>query len=770
MVVVEEKHFICGVVEGFYGRPWTCLQRKDLFSRMHRYSMNTYIYAPKDDIKHRALWRQLYTKEEESKIEKLVTAASFEGITFVYAISPGLDIMFSSEADVNALKRKMKQVSRLGCKAFALLFDDINPTLKPSDALIYKSSGHAQAILTNELFDFLKRPQFLFCPTEYCKTRAIPSVSKSEYLNTLGTTLHKEIDIMWTGDKVIPETITKESIQELGHILQRKPVIWDNIHANDYDQRRVFLGAYCGRSIELYSYLNGILTNPNCEFEANFVPIHTLGTWCRIASNSFNSNDALCFDDVPMAYLSDDENPNNSNEMTVDLLPSLTVADVASIVLDYNAKDALKLALCDWINEFSRIKKAPLKSYSKRNLKATLVNGQTVLSAIAFDMDHPNRTSETIASMIVDKSKSMQLTIDCISLLAELFYLPYEHGEKGNLLLQDFIWLLKNVCDIYEQPPSKEKVSCWFDRLLHCDQLCNEIYILFENFCKIPNEAILYDLYPYLWDLKEVLLSLQTYVKWLSDSISSSIPLVFFEPCSVESFNLLNVPISNDYIEPWHINYLGGLTVHLHRLLPFKGGYIFLDNAPDIPSSNVIKLRTYLPNDKESLYDLCSSLSANKLSVTEKTFQKNDFAGDTLVGCYISKFSKTLFIVEDNDGVCGFIASVPNNKVFVEHIESYWLSEIKVKYPESESYSYKLPNSPEWRNSSSSHLTYMFKSNVYDECVVKRLFNSVLCVLKTCGSTTTYYQLSNDSHLDMYMKMGFYPVENISEKLIFRIL
>ena len=28
--------------------------------------MNTYIYAPKDDIKHRALWRQLYTKEEES--------------------------------------------------------------------------------------------------------------------------------------------------------------------------------------------------------------------------------------------------------------------------------------------------------------------------------------------------------------------------------------------------------------------------------------------------------------------------------------------------------------------------------------------------------------------------------------------------------------------------------------------------------------------------------------------------------------------------------
>ena len=34
---------------------------------MNKLAMNTYIYAPKDDIKHRALWRQPYTKEEESK-------------------------------------------------------------------------------------------------------------------------------------------------------------------------------------------------------------------------------------------------------------------------------------------------------------------------------------------------------------------------------------------------------------------------------------------------------------------------------------------------------------------------------------------------------------------------------------------------------------------------------------------------------------------------------------------------------------------------------
>jgi hypothetical protein len=28
------RPFMCGVVEGFYGRPWTLSQRKDLFEKM----------------------------------------------------------------------------------------------------------------------------------------------------------------------------------------------------------------------------------------------------------------------------------------------------------------------------------------------------------------------------------------------------------------------------------------------------------------------------------------------------------------------------------------------------------------------------------------------------------------------------------------------------------------------------------------------------------------------------------------------------------------
>ncbi len=119
------------------------------------------------------------------------------------------------------------------------------------------------------------------CVTEYCATRAVPAVETSDYLATIGSKLLPGVDIMWTGHRVISKKVTIKSIEELSKVLQRPPVIWDNIHANDYDQRRLFLGPYEGRSTELVPYLRGVMTNPNTEYEANFVAFHTLSQWCK---------------------------------------------------------------------------------------------------------------------------------------------------------------------------------------------------------------------------------------------------------------------------------------------------------------------------------------------------------------------------------------------------------------------------------------------------------------------------------------------------------
>lgn len=58
-----------------------------------------------------------------------------------------------------------------------------------------------------------------------------------------------------------------------------------------------------------------------------------------------------------------------------------------------------------------------------------------------------------------DKHCIMELNEESLILLTDLFCLPYGHGDKGLQLQQEFMWLLQNVGDIMEKPPSKEKVS-----------------------------------------------------------------------------------------------------------------------------------------------------------------------------------------------------------------------------------------------------------------------------------------------------------------------
>lgn len=46
--------------------------RVPVCSRMHNWGLNTYLYGPKDDLKHRLLWREVYSPEEEGKSVKII--------------------------------------------------------------------------------------------------------------------------------------------------------------------------------------------------------------------------------------------------------------------------------------------------------------------------------------------------------------------------------------------------------------------------------------------------------------------------------------------------------------------------------------------------------------------------------------------------------------------------------------------------------------------------------------------------------------------------
>jgi protein O-GlcNAcase/histone acetyltransferase len=240
-------------------------------------------------LKHRAIWREQYSASEAETLGEIIRACRQRDLRFIYALSPGLDICFSNPNELEQLKQRFEQMLALGCQHFALLFDDIPDRMHAEDLKRWSAFASAQSHVTNAVFKWVREwsPQarFLFCPTPYCGRMAERNYGGEGYLATIGRELLPEIDVFWTGPEIISREIPVAHIRDLQSILRRKPLLWDNLHANDYDGRRFFCGPYAGRAPALRGEVAGLLTNPNCEFVLNYVPLRTLADFVKCESN-----------------------------------------------------------------------------------------------------------------------------------------------------------------------------------------------------------------------------------------------------------------------------------------------------------------------------------------------------------------------------------------------------------------------------------------------------------------------------------------------------
>ena len=115
-----------GVVEGFYGTPWSHQARLRHLKFYGENKMNTYIYGPKDDPYHRSPnWRLPYPEQEAKQIKELVQVAKQNAVNFVWAIHPGQDIKWNQE-DRDNLLAKFEKMYELGVRSYAVFFDDIS--------------------------------------------------------------------------------------------------------------------------------------------------------------------------------------------------------------------------------------------------------------------------------------------------------------------------------------------------------------------------------------------------------------------------------------------------------------------------------------------------------------------------------------------------------------------------------------------------------------------------------------------------------------------
>lgn len=121
-----------------------------------------------------------------------------------------------------------------------------------------------------------------------------------------------------------------------------------------------------------------------------------------------------------------------------------------------------------------------------------------------------------------DVSFDKTITAHDITLLCDLFYLPFEHGNRALQLLNSFNWLKSNafVLSGYKHKTdlgsAKPEVQEWFQRADKFYALGQMVILLAKKLADCANRELCYELFSYVWDVTGVITLLTGFVKWLA--------------------------------------------------------------------------------------------------------------------------------------------------------------------------------------------------------------------------------------------------------------
>lgn len=244
-----ENWLSCGYAEGYYGKLPDWKDRHRLLQRLAALGMNRYLYAPKADPLHRRQWRTPYEDSWRQAFSDFCSygssmADSGSLIRIEAGIAPGLDFDFTNwpaSDDLTPLVAKAQQLKSDGAHSITLLMDDIEDRAKLTG---HADEGEAHAGLANALSDALGEAVQLV-PRVYADSLAGDT---PDYLPQLIASLDPAIPLVYCGDAVIsrqPELEGTIPVQ-LG-ISPEQLICWDNLYANDYCPRRLWLGPWEGR-------------------------------------------------------------------------------------------------------------------------------------------------------------------------------------------------------------------------------------------------------------------------------------------------------------------------------------------------------------------------------------------------------------------------------------------------------------------------------------------------------------------------------------------
>lgn len=236
-----------GLIEGFYGKPWSWEARADAVAFLAPHGYGFYYYAPKADAFLRRRWREPHPSDMDDALRRLSSHCRSLGVRFGVGLSP-YELYRSFDAGARrALAAKLAYLDAIGVDDLAILFDDMRGDL-PNLARTQVEILHWVRARSNAT-------RLLVCPSYYTDDPILDRFfgeRPAGYLEEFGRELDPAIDIFWTGEEVCARAFSPGHLARVTAQLGRKPFLWDNYPVND------------GPVMSQFLHLRGFTGRPAC--------------------------------------------------------------------------------------------------------------------------------------------------------------------------------------------------------------------------------------------------------------------------------------------------------------------------------------------------------------------------------------------------------------------------------------------------------------------------------------------------------------------------
>lgn len=305
-----------GIIEGYYGVPYSAEVTKDLFRFMARYKMNTYMYGAKSDSYHSRYWADPYPveiTEHQKKIgyltqdmmKDIAETATANKVNFIWAIHPGKAFADPENKEViDKIMNKFLCMYKLGVREFGVFVDDVGV---PSEDNIMALCAENLTKLQNRIDETWNKrgaaPEDMVKPLHYVPQLYayswVPEERAQKFFESLSSTPEK-VNIYITGCNVwsVPNNQDLETVEKW---LGRKVSWWWNYPCNDQDMTKIFTSdtytnfrdethiLNLSRLEENLKGANTVIINPMQQGELSKIPL--FGVACYTWNNSDFNND-----------------------------------------------------------------------------------------------------------------------------------------------------------------------------------------------------------------------------------------------------------------------------------------------------------------------------------------------------------------------------------------------------------------------------------------------------------------------------------------------